>query len=216
MDYAGGASPIVVGVHFGRLFMSTESNLTGRELERRARVILPGGWAVDQQLPIATLLGSCVAVAFYDPHLRLAGMNHFMLPHFDRVAERAEEDALLAGDYAMEALLNGMLARGAKKARLFAKAFGGGAVVSSLDRSPIGERNVQFAREWLVREGIPLRASDFLGPWSRKVVVDPASGDVFCRRGGGSLAVARRIESAERAYAEELAQRRRKSDIELF
>ena len=50
---------------------------SGRSLERLSRVINPGGWAVDNERPIATLLGSCVAVCLYDPKLRLAGMNHF-------------------------------------------------------------------------------------------------------------------------------------------
>ena len=53
---------------------------TGRGLERVARVINPGGWAVESERPIATLLGSCVAVCLIDPQLHLAGMNHFLLP----------------------------------------------------------------------------------------------------------------------------------------
>ena len=54
-------------------------------------------------------------------------------------------------------------------------------IVSSI-RMAIGDRNAEFAREWLEREGIPLVASDFGGPWSRKVILDPMSGDAFCRR----------------------------------
>lgn len=196
--------------------MSSSSGTTGRDLDRIAHVIRPGEWAVERDRPISTLLGSCVAVTLYDPVLRLGGMNHFMLPRFERVSSRDDVDAMLAGDYAMEAMLNGMLARGARKARLQAKAFGGGAVVSSLDGSRIGQRNVDFAREWLAREGITLVASDFLGPWSRKVVLDPASGDAWCRRSASTLAVARRIVSEEEAYAASLARRERKSDIELF
>ena len=47
-----------------------------------------------------------------------------------------------------------MLARGARKERMQAKAFGGGNVVTSLTGVSIGERNSEFAREWLAREGI--------------------------------------------------------------
>ncbi|MGE5386606.1 MAG: hypothetical protein ACM3SV_12060 [Betaproteobacteria bacterium] len=32
----------------------------------------------------------------------------------------------------------------------------------------IGQRNADFTREWLDREGIPLLASDFLGPGCAK------------------------------------------------
>lgn len=154
--------------------------VSGRSLERSALNINPGGWSVQTERPIATLLGSCVAVCFYDPKLRLAGMNHFLLP--SRASTKlADEDVVLNGDYAMEVLRNAMYAKGAQANRLVAKAFGGGNIVSSIQMA-IGERNADFAREWLEREKIPLVASDFGGAWSRKVIIDPLSGDAFCRR----------------------------------
>jgi chemotaxis protein CheD len=153
---------------------------TAKELERLAVNINPGGWSVQTERPIATLLGSCVAVCFYDPKLKLAGMNHFLLPS-RASAKLSEEDIILNGDYAMEVLRNAMYAKGASPARLVAKAFGGGNIVNSIQMA-IGERNAEFAVEWLKREGIPLVASDFGGPWSRKVIIDPATGAVFCRR----------------------------------
>lgn len=153
---------------------------SGRELERAALNINPGGWSVQTDRPIATLLGSCVAVCFYDPKLRLAGMNHFLLP--SRASSKVQdEDIVLNGDYAMEVLLNAMYAKGAQRNRIIAKAFGGGNIVNSIQMA-IGERNAVFAREWLTRENIPLAASDFGGAWSRKVIIDPVSGDAFCRR----------------------------------
>lgn len=158
----------------------TEPPVSGRTLERLAININPGGWSVQTERPIATLLGSCVAVCFYDPKLRLAGMNHFLLP--SRASTKlADEDIVLNGDYAMEVLRNAMYAKGAQANRLVAKAFGGGNIVSSIQMA-IGERNADFAREWLEREKIPLVASDFGGAWSRKVILDPVSGDAFCRR----------------------------------
>lgn len=153
---------------------------SARELERLALNINPGGWAVQTERPIATLLGSCVAVCFYDPKLKLAGMNHFLLP--SRASTKlADEDIVLNGDYAMEVLRNAMYAKGAAANRLVAKAFGGGNIVNSIQMA-IGERNAVFTREWLEREKIPLVASDFGGAWSRKVIIDPVTGDAFCRR----------------------------------
>lgn len=153
---------------------------SGRDLERLALNINPGGWSVQTTRPIATLLGSCVAVCFYDPKLKLAGMNHFLLP--SRASKQlTDEDVVLNGDYAMEVLRNAMYAKGASPNRMVAKAFGGGTIVSSIQMA-IGERNADFAMEWLEREHIPLVASDFGGAWSRKVIIDPATGDAFCRR----------------------------------
>lgn len=159
-----------------------------------------------------TLLGSCVAVCLWDPVLRLGGMNHFMLPRRGAHRTTAEIDTLLCGDFSMEALINGMLARGARRDRLQAKAFGGGAVVAALTHTRIGSQNVEFACEWLAREKVPLMASDFLGRWSRKVILDPVTGDAFCRRGEE---VPVQLVRAEERYGQSLAQPR-KSDIELF
>lgn len=182
-----------------------------RELERLGRHINPGGWAIEQDKPIVTLLGSCVAACLWDPKLKVGGMNHFMLPEYEKSSSR-EFDVMLCGNYNMEALMNGMLGRGAQKNRMQAKLFGGGAVVASLTGVGVGERNAAFAREWLSRERIAIIASDLLGTWSRKVVFDPRSGDVFCRRGHTSGSIA----EAEAAYARMLLAAPKKTDIELF
>ena len=150
-------------------------------LERQAKVLHPGGWAVEGERPLATVLGSCVAVCLHDPHQQLSGMNHFMLPQRHHAHTLPEDpDTVLAGDYAMEVLVNAMMAHGCRKQHLQAKAFGGGTVVHSL-HTMIGENNARFAQSWLQREGIPLLAEDLGGPWSRKVIALP-NGDVFCRR----------------------------------
>ena len=182
--------------------MSLVSDSSGRALEAAARNINPGEWAVDDTRPIATLLGSCVAVCLFDPALRIGGVNHFMLPRRTRGRD-SEFDSLLCGDYAMEVLVNALLDRGARKRRLAAKAFGGGNVVDALLRS-IGESNVGFARDWLQREGIALRASDFGGAWARKIVFDPVSGDAYCRRIDCTQQVTRQVVLAETSYEKSL------------
>ena len=188
-----------------------------KELERRARNINPGGWAVETERPITTLLGSCVAVCLYDPKLRLAGMNHFLLPSRAKSAGD-DADVILAGDYSMEVLLNTMLNKGAAKQRIVAKAFGGGTIVTSILMA-IGERNAEFAKEWLDREGIPLAAQDFGGTWSRKVIFTPDGGDAFCRRLPISQPGLQDVVRAERDYEQSLlrpAKPTGEKKIELF
>lgn len=178
------------------------STLPGKELERLSLNINPGGWAVDLHTPIATLLGSCVAVCLYDPGLHIGGMNHFLLPSHSN-SKHGDTDIVLSGDYAMEVLLNALLNKGAQKKRLVAKAFGGGNIVSSI-RMAIGDRNADFAREWLEREGIPLTAQDMGGPWSRKVVFLPGNGDAWCRRIASTQSTALEAAVAEAAYEQTL------------
>jgi chemotaxis protein CheD len=189
---------------------------TGKDFERIARNINPGGWAIESERPISTLLGSCVAVCLFDPILKLGGMNHFLLPS-RASGVNADIDVILNGDYSMEVLVNGLLSKGAKKTRLVAKAFGGGTIVSSI-RMAIGERNAAFAHEWLDREGIPLIASDFNGPWSRKIVFVPQSGDAFCRRIPTTQANAADVARAELAYESSLTVKKKSTEkkIELF
>ena len=194
------------------------ATLPVKDLERHASVVQPGAWLVDQQKPMATLLGSCVAVCLFDPQLKIGGINHFMLPEMGR-SRYGDVDSMLSGNFAMEALLNALLSRGAKKVRLQAKAFGGGTIIDSDPAAiSIGMRNASFAKEWLLREGIPLRSSDFLGPWSRKVIFLPFNGEAFCKRLVSNMVNAQVIAREERAYAESLQQRPKSSEnrIELF
>ena len=194
------------------------TGLSPREIERLARNVHPGAWLIDSEKPLATLLGSCVCVCLHDPQLKIGGINHFLLPDISRSRD-GEVDALLSGNFAMEALLNALLGRGAKKPRLQAKAFGGGTIIDSDASAPnIGMRNASFAKEWLQREGIPLLSSDFLGPWSRKIIFLPFNGEAFCKRLVTNMATASVIAREERTYAETLLQKPKTVDkkIELF
>ncbi len=194
------------------------AKLPAKDLERYARTVQPGTWLVDDRQPLATLLGSCVAVCLFDSQIGVGGMNHFMLPKMER-SRHGDVDAMLSGNFAMEALLNALLLRGAKKIRLQAKAFGGGTIIDSDPGAlSIGMRNAQFTKEWLQREGIPLRSSDFLGPWSRKVVFLPFNGEAFCKRLVTTMANASVIAREERAYADTLQQGSQSTGnrIELF
>ena len=194
------------------------ASLPVKDLERHARVVQPGAWRVDSAQPMSTLLGSCVCVCLFDPLLKIGGINHFMLPEMGR-RKNGDVDSLLSGNFAMEALLNALLTRGAKKVRLQAKAFGGGTIINTDGDSPsIGLRNANFAKEWLAREGIALCSSDFLGPWSRKVIFLPFNGEAFCKRLVTTMANAEVIAREERAYAQTLRQKPKAADhrVELF
>ena len=196
--------------------MNETTHQTGKDYERIARNINPGGWAIESERPISTLLGSCVAVCLYDPKLKIGGMNHFLLPTVTS-ADNSDLDMILNGDYSMEVLVNALLNKGAQKSRLIAKAFGGGTIISSINMD-IGGRNSAFAHEWLARESIPLVASDFNGPWSRKVVFVPQSGDAFCRRIPTTQASVAVVAKAEQEYERSLITQKKEpvKRIELF
>ena len=174
--------------------------LSTGEAEQCPRNIHPGSWAIGTRQPLATLLGSCVAVCLFDPLSKIGGLNHFMLPSMG-CRSGGSADSLLGGDRAMAALLDALLKRGAKRGQLQAKAFGGGRIFdTSGPEMNIGLRNASFAKEWLRGEGIPLSACDLLGPWSRKILFFPHTGEALCQRMATTMATSAAIEREETAY----------------
>lgn len=120
----------------------------------------------SDDLPIATLLGSCVAVMIYDSVKKIKGMNHFLLP-----SSCAKGASCRFGLYAMETMLNEMYKLGSKKEDLSAKIAGGGAILQSFSDN-IGERNVMFARHFCKTEGIKIISESVLGNSGRIVMLD--------------------------------------------
>jgi chemotaxis protein CheD len=122
---------------------------------------------------LTTTLGSCVATCLRDPSISIGGMNHFLLPGDDADAGEHREAARY-GVYAMEVLINALLASGAKRGRLRAKLFGGGQLLEGLTN--VGEQNVTFAEAFLAREGIPVCGGSVRGVHARKIQFWPAQG----------------------------------------
>lgn len=153
------------------------------------RIILePGEYFVTEELcTISTILGSCVAACLYDPVHRVMGMNHFMLSNrrYSRDLPMTRSEAGRYGIQAMELLINAMLALGAQKRSLKAKAFGGGTMTKGLS-SPgnflvVGEVNCRFIREFLHNEEIPLVAEDLGGQDGRVIHFSPGDYSVYVR-----------------------------------
>ena len=142
--------------------------------------ILPGEYFVhSEDMLIMTTLGSCIAACIYDRNAKVGGMNHFMLPE-------GSDDSGRYGSYAMELLINEMMKRGASKARMEAKIFGGGAVISGMNSLNVGERNTNFVIDYLKLERIPIVSKDVMDVYPRKVCFLPASGKAMVKRLAGA------------------------------
>jgi chemotaxis protein CheD len=119
---------------------------------------------------LTTVLGSCIAACIRDPMAGVGGMNHFLLGE----GRGEDQNALRYGVNAMELLINALLARGAARARLEAKLFGGAAVIAGL--SDVGAGNADFARRYLEAEGIALAGGDTGGVRPRRIQYWPLTG----------------------------------------
>jgi chemotaxis protein CheD len=143
--------------------------------------VLPGEYFVhDEDLIITTTLGSCIAACLWDRERRIGGMNHFMLP--DSGSSDGTGLGGRYGSYAMELLINEMMKRGAARATMEAKVFGGGAVISGMNSINVGERNTQFVLDYLRTERIPVVSKDVMEIYPRKVCFLPASGKAMVKR----------------------------------
>lgn len=140
--------------------------------------VKPGEYAAyNEDILIATVLGSCIAACIWDAQTAIGGMNHFMLPD----ASTSDEGGRY-GAFAMEVLINHLLKIGARRNGLQAKIFGGGRVMAGMNSFDIGERNTRFATDYLRTEGIPIVGQDVLGPHPRKVVFWPNTGKAMIKR----------------------------------
>ncbi|WP_242464585.1 chemoreceptor glutamine deamidase CheD [Halorhodospira abdelmalekii] len=142
-----------------------------------AAKILPGEFYVTRGGEmVVTTLGSCVSACVRDRRLAVGGMNHFMLPlsgKHTRIDDPLSESARY-GNYAMEQLINRIMALGGRRQDLEVKLFGGGRVLAAV--TDIGKRNIEFAREYVATEGLRLLSEDLGDEYPRKVQYFPESG----------------------------------------
>ena len=184
-----------------------------RNFKADAAKILPGEYFVsDQGMLLVTLLRSCVAACIRDVDSGIGGMNHFMLP--DDVGRDTVGSSARYGTYAMEVLINHLFKMGARRNRLEAKVFGGGAVLASLSSSNVGARNAEFVLDYLKTEKIPVVAKDLLDSYPRKVYYFSQTGRVLVKK-------LHRVHnetlfSRERDYKDRLSSAKVEGDVELF
>ena len=185
-----------------------------------AAKILPGEYYVTREHEIiTTVLGSCISACIRDPLSGVGGMNHFMLPGDENkcMGTWGGRDCLETryGIAAMETLINDILKQGGRKDRLELKLFGGGRVLA-MDVSNVGERNIDFARQFAHAEGYEVLSEDTGGPHPRKVIFFPKTGKVMIRR-LRSLQN-RVVADQERCYKADLQAKESDSpgEIELF
>ncbi len=189
-----------------------------RKFGRPVAVIHPGEYlATDKDIIICTVLGSCVAVALFDPLHRRGGLNHFMLPGEVDRRNLFVDDSGRYGMYAMEVLINELMKRGSNKENLVAKVFGGAHMLPTA-KGNIPESNITFAFEYLETENIPIATSDVGGNDARKIYFFPTTSRILLKRFGGHFATP--VEKDEEEYLRALKKpnqrQKQDKDITLF
>jgi len=137
-------------------------------------------------------LGSCVAVALYDPEARIGGLGHLLLPN------RPETNALGSESKYVDAgileIVDELVQSGASQDRLVAKVAGGANMFETSYQTlikSIGARNARSARETLTSLGIPILSEEVGGNRGRTVEFDLATGNmmVYCARDNDQVSI---------------------------
>lgn len=126
-------------------------------------------------------LGSCIGLAIYDPHARVGGLLHAMLPSSAQDAKKALENPCTYVDSGVAHLFRESYKLGLQKSRAIVCGAGCAATNPSQQGSDffqIGKRNEIMLRKLLWKNGVILHAADFGGSVSRTLMLDIATGEV--------------------------------------
>lgn len=145
----------------------------------------PGGLLVMREPQIViTVLGSCVAVTFYNARLHVSAICHAMLPRprqSQSGSDRDEGQFKFLSD-AIPHMAMQFAKLGISPTEVDVKLFGGGNVIGVKDRDHpergLGSINVQTARELLEAASFHIRAANVGGDRGRKILFDTSTGEV--------------------------------------
>jgi chemotaxis protein CheD len=144
-------------------------------------IYIGGVFASREGAVVKTLLGSCIAACLWDPQSGVGGMNHFMLPRPGNA--ESESDAPRFGVHAMELLIGKIQRLGGDRRTVQGKIFGGGHVLQIAGSGDdVPTQNIQFIRQFMACEGIPVVAEDLGGRTARQVLFCTDSGKVLLKR----------------------------------
>ena len=134
----------------------------------------------------ALALGSCVAIALYDPQLKLGGLSHAMLPQAAETRNPNHHPGKFV-DSSITLMIHKLVQKGARPNRLSSKLAGGAKMIdlrSTRNQLDIGTRNIQSAHATLKKANIPIVAEDVGKNFARTVLFDLSSGKLIMQRAG--------------------------------
>jgi chemotaxis protein CheD len=131
---------------------------------------------------ITYALGSCIALAIYDPVVKVGGLLHYLLPESKLDLEKAARNPFMFADTGIPALFHKVYALGAVKQRLCV-VVAGGAQVTESETFQIGKRNQLAMKKILWRAGVLVHHEETGGSSSRTVRIDVETGRVTMKMG---------------------------------
>jgi chemotaxis protein CheD len=178
--------------------------------------ILPGEYYVTRHDEIlTTVVGSCISACIRDSINGIGGMNHFMLPTHVACKNKWEYTnvsvASRYGSFAMEHMINEILKYGGNRRNLEVKLFGGGRIMQNM--ANIGQKNIEFIKNYIQTEGLTLLAEDLGDIYPRKILYYPVNGRVRVKK---LRSMEQSVLVRENAYRRNLEKQPLAGDVDLF
>jgi chemotaxis protein CheD len=121
---------------------------------------------------VAYGLGSCIALAVWDPRAKVGGLAHFMLPN----GPANSGSPVKFIDTGLDTFLQALEAKGAVTNRCILKAAGAAAMLTVGGGLAIGKRNAETMQAALTERGLTLTATALGGNAGRTVQLEVADG----------------------------------------
>jgi chemotaxis protein CheD len=138
----------------------------------------------DAETRVRTLLGSCVSITMWHPHLLIGGMCHYMLPGNHRKRDQDELDGRYAEDV-MIMFLDEIKKTNTQPREYEIKVFGAGNMFAEHGVNntalSVSDKNIDIGRTLLQQYGFKIKAEHLGGEGHRNIIFDIWSGDVWMR-----------------------------------
>jgi chemotaxis protein CheD len=149
-----------------------------------SEVIVSGN---GEDVLITYALGSCIAVAVYDPVAQVGGLLHFMLPDSSLDVQKAKKTPAMFADTGIPLLFKSCYKLGAEKKRMIVKIAGGAKILDDDNYFRIGQKNITALRKIFWRNNVLVDGEDTGKNYNRTVELHMSGGKVVVRNASGIL-----------------------------
>jgi len=126
-------------------------------------------------------LGSCIAIAIYDPVVRVGGLLHFMLPDAALDPVKANRNPSMFADTGIPYLFKSAYQLGAKKQRMKVIVAGGSQINDTQGFFNIGKRNFMAVRKIFWKNNVMISYQSVGGTSNRTLKMSLKNGQAWLR-----------------------------------
>ena len=132
-------------------------------------------------------LGSCIAVAIYDPLIKVGGLLHYMLPDSTLDPQKAQGQPGMFADTGIPLLFKSCYRLGGEKKRMIVKVAGGASILDDANFFRIGQKNITALRKIFWKNNVMIDAEDTGSNCNRTVRLNLANGKFSIRSSMGVM-----------------------------